>query len=114
MSIFLFSRSVTGFRWGQTKDVRDALRRELAAERGVSEDALEGVSFPDHRRVGRTLVRSELLDELAAALEPGMSLEDAEDVLSRENVTDSSSILSELGYEVVWEGLSGGTLRRTE
>lgn len=123
------------------KDVRDALRRyeqrlvtasasdlpdelrpdadavslsELADERGVSEDAIEGVSFPDHRRVGRTLVRAELLEELAAALEPGMSLDDAEDVLSEGGITDSSSVLAELGYEVVWDGLSGGTLRNAE
>ncbi|QCJ48346.1 DUF790 family protein [Haloprofundus sp. MHR1] len=86
----------------------------LAEAHGVSEAALEDVEFPDHRRVGRTLIRSELLEELTAALEPGMSLEDAEALLSSRGVTDSSSVLSEAGYEVAWEGLSGGTLRRKE
>jgi hypothetical protein len=121
------------------KDVRDALRRyedrltatsasdlpddlrpdadaislaEVAAERGVSEDALEGVTFPEHRLVGRTLVRSGVLDDIAAELEPGMSYGDAEAVIERRNVSEASSVLSALGYEVKWEGLGGGTLRR--
>ncbi|WP_224449752.1 DUF790 family protein [Haloprofundus salilacus] len=93
----------------------DAISFEALAEaHGVSEAALEDVEFPDHRRVGRTLIRFDVLEDIAAALEPGMSLGDAESVLSSEGITDSSSVLSEAGYEVAWEGLSGGTLRRKE
>ncbi|ELZ34536.1 hypothetical protein C474_02486 [Halogeometricum pallidum JCM 14848] len=120
------------------KDVRDALRRyeeqlttaavselpdelrpdadaisleALAAERGVSEDVLDGVAFPEHQRVGRTLVRSAALEDIAAKLEPGLSYREAEEAIASWNITDTSSVLSTLGYEVKWEGLSGGTLR---
>ncbi|MDS0298915.1 DUF790 family protein [Halogeometricum sp. S1BR25-6] len=120
------------------KDVRDALRRyedeltaaaasglpdelrpaadaisleELAAERGVSEDALEDVAFPEHRRVGRTLVRPAVLDDVAERLEPGLSYRDAEETMADWDISDVGSVLSALGYEVAWEGLGGGTLR---
>jgi len=120
------------------KDVRDALRRyeerlvadnsaalpeelrpdadavalaDLAAEHGVSEAAVEGRSFPDHERVGRTLVRPALLEELRESLEPGLSLSEAEERLAERGITESSAALSRLGYEVDWDGLSGGTLR---
>jgi predicted nuclease of restriction endonuclease-like RecB superfamily len=123
------------------KDVRDALRRyeaqlvaesaadlpdeivpepdvisleALASERGVSEDAIEGVAFPDHERVGRTLVRPEVLAELADDIEAGMAFSEAETVLDERGVGDASAVLSELGYAVEWEGLSGGTVRRTD
>ncbi|MFC7080973.1 DUF790 family protein [Halorussus caseinilyticus] len=119
------------------KEVRDALRRyeeELVAEsaadlpdelvpeadvttlaslaraRGVSEDAIEGQSFPDHERVGRTLVRPAVLAALADEIETGMTFADAEDALADRGVEDASAVLSELGYAVEWEGLSGGTV----
>lgn len=82
----------------------------LAAEYSVSEEAIEDVSFPDHVRVGRTLVRPRVLDALRDELDAGMSLSDAEDVLEARGLTDSSAALSELGYRVAWDGLSGGTL----
>jgi predicted nuclease of restriction endonuclease-like RecB superfamily len=84
---------------------------ELAAEHDVSESALEDVSFPEHKRVGRTLIRPEVLDELSSELESGMSLEEAEEILANQNITETSAVLSGLGYEVAWEGLSGGTLQ---
>ncbi|MFC6825422.1 DUF790 family protein [Halopelagius fulvigenes] len=87
---------------------------DLAAERGVSEDALEGVAFPDHELVGRTLVRPAVLDSLRDELAAGMSLSDAEAVLEERGLADASAALSRLGYRVEWEGLGGGTLREKE
>ncbi|QLH79454.1 DUF790 family protein [Halosimplex rubrum] len=123
------------------KDVRDALRRyedelvaesaaalpdelvpdadvvtiqSLAAERGVSESAVEGKSFPDHERVGRTLVRPAVLDALGDRIGAGMTLGDAEAVLDEYGIDDASALLSVLGYRVEWEGLGGGTVRERE
>jgi hypothetical protein len=85
---------------------------ELAADHGVSADALDSVSFPEHERVGRTLVRPAVLDALRDRLEPGQSLAEAESVLDEYGLGEASAVLSTLGYEVAWEGLSGGTIRR--
>ncbi|PSP69328.1 hypothetical protein BRC70_06950, partial [Halobacteriales archaeon QH_6_68_27] len=122
----------------RVKDVRDALRRyeadlvaetaaglpgeltpeadvvtieTLADEYGVSEAVIEDKAFPEHERVGRTLVRPAVLESLGEELETGMSLEAAEAVLGARGIEDSSATLSRLGYRVEWEGLSGGTLR---
>ncbi|QDX41464.1 DUF790 family protein [Salarchaeum sp. JOR-1] len=83
----------------------------LADEHGVSEDAVERVDVPEHRRVGRTLVRPRVLDDLADELTEGMAFSDAEDVLDRYGLSDASAVLAELGYRVAWEGLGNGTLR---
>ncbi|WP_128477676.1 DUF790 family protein [Halorussus pelagicus] len=123
------------------KDVRDALRRyedelvaesaadlpdelrpaadvislaALAGKRGVSEDAIEETAFPDHERVGRTLVRPAVLADLADNIETGMAFADAEAVLAERGIDDASAVLSELGFAVEWEGLSGGTVREKE
>jgi len=85
----------------------------LAAEHGVSESAVEGRRFPDHERLGRTLVRPRVLDALADRLEAGRSLDAAESVLGEYGIEDASAVLSRLGYRVEWEGLSGGVLRET-
>ena len=82
----------------------------LAAERGVGVDALESVVFPDHERVGRTLIRPAVLDAVDAALDTGMSLSAAESVLDDHGIDDASATLSRLGYRVAWEGLGGGTI----
>jgi len=122
----------------RVKDVRDALRRyedelvaehaaalpdelrpeadvvtieSLAAEYGVSEDAVGGKSFLDHERVGRTLVRPAVLAALGERIEAGMTLSEAEDVLDEYGLDDTGAALSVLGYRVEWEGLSGGTVR---
>jgi hypothetical protein len=122
----------------RVKDVRDALRRyeaelvaesaadlpeelapdadavtldALAAEHGVSEQAVEEKSFPDHERVGRTLVRPAVLEDLRAEIEVGMTLSEVEDLLAERGIGDASAVLSELGYAVAWEGLGGGTVR---
>jgi len=87
---------------------------ELAADLGVAADALADVRFPDHERVGRTLVRPGVLDDLADRLEPGMALADAEAALAERGIEDASAALSRLGYRVAWTGLSGGTLRRAD
>jgi len=100
-------------------DLPDELRPEadvvsladLAATHGVSEDALADVAFPDHERVGRTLVRPAVLDEVADAIDPGTTLDAAEERLAAFGLSETSAVLSRLGYEVAWEGLSGGTLR---
>ncbi len=84
---------------------------DLAARYGISEDALEEKSFPDHDRVGRTLVRPAVLEKVAAELEEGMALEEAEAVLEAAGLTETSAVLSRLGYRVAWEGLGSGTLR---
>ena len=86
----------------------------LADSYGVSEDALDAVSFPDHELVGRTLVRPAVLDALGEELDAGTSLSDAEELLTARGLTDASAVLSRLGYRVEWEGLGGGTLRRKE
>jgi predicted nuclease of restriction endonuclease-like RecB superfamily len=84
---------------------------ELAADYGVSMDAIETKAFPEHELVGRTLVRPAVLDELDGRIEPGMRLADAKEVLEEYGITDASAVLSELGLRVEWEGLGGGTVR---
>jgi len=86
----------------------------LAADRGVSEAALADKRFPDHKQVGRTLVRPGVLDALGERIETGMALEDAERVLAERDINDASAALSVLGYRVAWEGLGGGTVRPKE
>jgi predicted nuclease of restriction endonuclease-like RecB superfamily len=89
----------------------DVVTLEAVADRhGVSEAALDDVSFPEHERVGRTLVRPAVLDALAAEIAAGMSLADAEAVLDEHGLDDASAALSALGYRVEWTGLSGGTV----
>ncbi len=83
---------------------------EVAADHGVSEAALEDTAFPDHRRVGRTLLRESVIEELRSRIEPGQTLSEAESVLEEYGVDDASALLSTLGYRVEWEGLSGGTI----
>ncbi|WP_135302330.1 DUF790 family protein [Haloarcula amylovorans] len=87
---------------------------DLAADHGVSEDALAEKSFPDHELVGRTLVRPSVLDAVAADIEAGISLSDVEATLDEYGIDDASAVLSRLGYRVEWEGLSGGTVREHE
>jgi predicted nuclease of restriction endonuclease-like RecB superfamily len=83
----------------------------LAARHGVSEEVIEGKSFPDHERVGRTLVRPAVLGELAERIDAGLALDEAEAVLDEYGLDDASAVLSRLGYRVEWEGLGGGTVR---
>ncbi len=86
----------------------------LADEQGVGVDAIEDKAFPAHERVGRTLIRPAVLDELRNELEAGMDFGDAESVLDARGIDDASATLSVLGYRVEWEGLGGGTLRAKE
>jgi predicted nuclease of restriction endonuclease-like RecB superfamily len=83
----------------------------LAEEYGVSVDAVEGKSFPEHTLVGRTLVRPAVLDALGERIAGGMALSEAEEVLDEHGLSDASAALAALGYRVEWEGLSGGTVR---
>jgi predicted nuclease of restriction endonuclease-like RecB superfamily len=121
----------------RVKDVRDALRpyeqrlvresaaeipselrpdaavvslADLAAEYGVSEDALDDTAFPVHERVGRTLVAPDVLDELAERIQPGMGYEAASDRLAEYGIEDDSAALARLGYRVAWAGLGSGTI----
>jgi predicted nuclease of restriction endonuclease-like RecB superfamily len=83
---------------------------DLADDHGVSEDALAEKSFPDHERVGRTLVRPPVLDALAERIHAGDDLDAVETVLAEYDIDDASAVLSRLGYRVEWTGLSGGTV----
>ncbi|WP_435097035.1 DUF790 family protein [Halarchaeum sp. P4] len=83
----------------------------LAEAHGVAVDALEDRAFPEHERVGRTLVRPAVLDALADDLETGMALGEAEDALDERGLSETSAVLARLGYRVEWEGLGGGVLR---
>ena len=84
---------------------------EVATEYGVSESAIEDKEFPDHQRVGRTLVAPSVLEELAEEIEAGMSFEAADERLAAAGIEDASAALNALGYRVEWEGLGGGTVR---
>ena len=87
---------------------------DLAAAHGVALDALDGVQFPEHELVGRTLVRQRVLDSVAEEVEVGMSLSDVESILGTRGLGDASAVLSRLGYRVEWEGLTGGTVRKKD
>ena len=87
---------------------------DLAADYGVSVDAIESGTFPEHVLVGRTLIRPDVLDVLETRIDPGIRLSKAEETLAEYGITDASAVLSELGYRVAWEGLEGGTVRRVE
>jgi predicted nuclease of restriction endonuclease-like RecB superfamily len=101
------------------EDVPDALRpeqsvvtiSELASEFGVSETVIEDKAFPDHDRIGRTLVEPAVLDDLAEQIEDGMSFEEVEAIVAETGIADASAALDAVGYRVAWEGLSGGTVR---
>ncbi len=84
---------------------------EVAAEYGVSESAIEDKEFPNHQRVGRTLVVPGVLGELAAEIEAGMRFEAADERLAAAGIEDASAALNALGYRVEWEGLGGGIVR---
>jgi len=125
----------------RVKDVRDALRRyeddlvgaaaaelpdalvpeaevvtlaALAETHGVSEAAIEDKRFPEHERVGRTLVRPAVLEAAGDRLEAGQDYADAEAILDEAGIDDASAALAALGYRVAWDGLSGGTLEARE
>ena len=87
---------------------------DLAAHHGVSEEALESITFPEHDLVGRTLVRPRVLDSLGERIGPGMTLAETEAVFDDVGVSDSSAVLAKLGYRVEWDGLSGGTIAERE
>ncbi|MES3516967.1 MAG: DUF790 family protein [Natronomonas sp.] len=84
---------------------------EIATRHGVPEAVLDDVEFPDHELVGRTLIRPAVLEELSGRIESGLSLEDAEEIFEEWGITESSAVLSRLGYRVEWQGLDGGILR---
>ncbi|MFC6973815.1 DUF790 family protein [Halomicroarcula sp. GCM10025709] len=86
----------------------------LAAEHGVSEDAIEDKPFPAHELVGRTLVRPAVLDDLGERIEAGQTLADVQELLDEHGIDDDSAVLSRLGYRIEWDGLSGGTVRERE
>ncbi|QLC34142.1 DUF790 family protein [Halarchaeum sp. CBA1220] len=83
----------------------------LADEYGVPVDAVEDREFPEHEVVGRTLVRPAVLDALAEDVAAGMALSEAEEICEKRGLTETSAVLSRLGYRVEWEGLGGGVLR---
>ena len=86
----------------------------LAERYGVSEAVLEDRTFPEHDRIGRTLVRRPVLSALRDRLDEGMTLDEATSVLRDRGIEDASATLSALGYVVEWDGLAGGVLRSKE
>jgi hypothetical protein len=97
----------------------DATTVDAVAEAyGVTPDAIDeaGVAFPDHERVGGSLLRRSVLDGLADELSAGMAYAEAESVLDDLGVddADASAVLSRLGYRVAWQGLGGGVLRERD
>jgi predicted nuclease of restriction endonuclease-like RecB superfamily len=86
----------------------------LAAKHGVSEDVIDDRAFPEHDRVGRTLVRPAVLSAVADEIEAGQSLSAVEELLDSYGIDDASATLSTLGYRVEWDGLSGGTVSERE
>ena len=93
----------------------DAVALSTLAERhGTSENALDGVTFPEHERVGRTLVRPAVLESVDDALAVGVTLDEAERVLGDAGLGETSAVLARMGYRVAWDGLAGGTLERRD
>ncbi|ESP88751.1 DUF790 family protein, partial [Candidatus Halobonum tyrrellensis] len=87
---------------------------DLAAEYGVPTGAMDDVAFPEHRRLGGTLVRPAVLETAGERVEAGASYADAEAALADLGIPDASAALSALGYRVAWEGLGGGTVREKD
>ncbi|MFQ3476100.1 DUF790 family protein [Halonotius sp. F2-221B] len=87
---------------------------DLAAEYGVATDVVDERSFPAHTRVGQWLVRPAVLAEIDDEIEAGQSFDEAESIIADYGITDASAVLSAVGYRVVWDGLSGGTLEDRE
>jgi len=85
----------------------------LAETHGVPERAIEGVAFPEHERVGRTLLRPPVLEALSDDVEAGMTLGDVEGVFEGYGIEATDAVLARLGFRVEWDGLSGGTVTRT-
>jgi predicted nuclease of restriction endonuclease-like RecB superfamily len=106
---------VTAAAAGLPEDLRpddDVLALAALADRyGVPEAALEDRSFPEHRLVGRTLVRPAVLAAVDDRVEPGQSLSTVEETLAEYGLGDASAVLAALDYRVEWTGLSGGTVR---
>jgi len=82
----------------------------VAAAYDVPCEAVESREFPAHERCGRHLVRPTVLSAIDKELTEGMSLADVEAVLEEFGLSDSSAVVSRLGYRVAWDGLSGGRL----
>jgi hypothetical protein len=83
----------------------------IAADYGVPESAIEDAAIPEHERVGRTLVRPAVLEDIADDIEAGMNLSAVEAMLDGYGVDDASAVLSHIGYRIEWEGLGGGTVQ---
>jgi hypothetical protein len=85
----------------------------LSNHHGVSTDTIDSLRYPEHDRLGRTLVRPAVLDAVSDDIEAGMTLSAVEAIFDPIGLDDTSAVLSALGYRVCWEGLSGGTIEPT-
>ena len=83
----------------------------LAEARGVPERAVEAVEFPEHERVGRTLLQPAVLEELSDTVEAGIALDDVEHIFEGYGIEETDAVLAHLGFRIEWDGLSGGTVR---
>ena len=106
----LVEASTEGLPEAITPDEDVTTLEAVATTYGVAVEAIEGREFPDHQRCGRHVVRPGILSTVDEQLSEGMSLDDAEAVLDEYGLSDTSAVVSTLGYRVVWDGLSGGTL----
>jgi len=107
----LRAESVAGLPDELTPDTDVTTIGTVAAEYGVPESAVEEATFPEHERVGRTLIRPSVLDVVGERLDTDMELSEAEAILDEVEIDDASAVLARLGYRVEWAGLGGGTLR---
>jgi hypothetical protein len=85
---------------------------DLSAEFGGSEAVVEDKQFPDHERIGRTLVEPRVLDDLAEQIEDGITFEEVEAIITEAGIADASAALDAVGYRVEWEGLGDGTVSK--
>jgi len=103
-------------------DLPDELRPEagvielddVAETHGVATDVIEGRAFPEHSRVGQWLVRPDVLTRIEDEIEAGQSFAEAEAIIEEYGISDAGAVLSAVGYRVVWDGLSGGTLEERQ
>ena len=95
-----------------TPEIEVISLESLAAEYGVATEAIASRSFPEHEQIGQMLIRPSVLTSIDERIETGMAYEAVESIVEATGATDVSAVLSRLGYRVVWDGLSGGTVER--
>lgn len=83
----------------------------VATAYGVSVKAIENRSFPAHVQLGQQLVSPTVLETISDEVSDGMTYADVESIAGKYEITETSALLSAIGYRVEWDGLSGGTVK---